>query len=97
MTGADRELASPGPTGDLNRAVAYASQTAQLCQVSEEILDQWSHEPGFLVIRHNGGQVVRIHRSALERWLEEYALGRNPRPFYSDEPPTAPVRRRVLR
>lgn len=73
------------------------AQAAQLCQVSEEILDQWSYEPGFPVIRRNGGHFVRIHRSALERWLEEYPLGRNPRPLYKDEPPAAPVRRRVRR
>ena len=72
------------------------AQAAELCQVSEEILDQWSYEPGFPVIRRNGGHFVRIHRT-LERWLEEYALGRNPRPLYSDEPPKAPVRRRVRR
>jgi hypothetical protein len=64
-----------------------------LCQVSEEILDQWSYEPGFPVIRRNGGHFVRIHRTALERWLEEFALGGNPRPVRRDDPP--PRSRRV--
>jgi hypothetical protein len=61
--------------------------------VSEEILDQWSYEPGFPVIRRNGGHFVRIHRTALERWLEEFALGSNPRPLRRDDPP--PRSRRV--
>jgi hypothetical protein len=73
------------------------AQAAQLCQVSEEILDQWSYEPGFPVIRRNGGHFVRIHRAALERWLEQFALGSNPGLLYSDSPPPAPVRRRVRR
>jgi hypothetical protein len=96
MTPEDRELSRPDwrPESPL---LLTRAQAAQLCQVSEEILDQWSYEPGFPVIRRNGGHFVRIHRKALERWLEEYALGRNPRPLYSDEPRTAPVRRRVRR
>ena len=69
------------------------AQAAQLCQVSEEILDQWSCEPGFPVIRRNGGHFVRIHRTALERWLEAFALGSNPRPVRRDDPP--PRSRRV--
>jgi len=89
----DRELSGPewrpGAPLLLTRA-----QAAQLCQVSEEILDQWSYEPGFPVIRRNSGHFVRIHRAALERWLEQFAVGANPRPLYSDEPPPAPVRRR---
>jgi hypothetical protein len=63
------------------------AQAAQLCQVSEEILDQWSYEPGFPVIRRNGGHFVRIHRTALERWLEQFALASNPRPYRDDPPP----------
>jgi hypothetical protein len=63
------------------------AQAAQLCQVSEEILDQWSYEPGFPVIRRNGGHFVRIHRTALERWLEQFALASNPRPLRRDDPP----------
>jgi hypothetical protein len=65
--------------------------------MSKEILDLWSHEPGFPVIRRKGGHFVRIHRAALERWLEQFALGTNPRPLYSDQPPPAPVRRRARR
>jgi hypothetical protein len=63
--------------------------------VSEEILDQWSYEPGFPVIRRNGGHFVGIHRAALQRWLEQFALGTNPGLLYSDAPPPATVRRRV--
>ena len=64
------------------------AQAAQLCQVSEEIIDQWSYEPGFPVIRRNGGHFVRIHRAALERWLEQYALASAPQPLrYADPPP----------
>jgi hypothetical protein len=73
------------------------AQAAQLCQVSEEILDQWSYEPGFPVIRRKGGHFVRIHRAALERWLEQFALGTNPGLLYSDDPWPGPVRRRVRR
>ena len=96
MTAEDRELSRldwrPESPLLLTRA-----QAARLCQVSEEILDQWSYEPGFPVIRRNGGHFVRIHRAALERWLEQYAVGMNPRSLYSDEAPPAPVRRRVRR
>jgi hypothetical protein len=91
----DRELARPARRPEAPLLLTRA-QAAQLCQVSEEILDQWSYEPGFPVIRRNGGHFVRIHRAALERWLEQFALGANPRPLYSDAPP-APVRRRARR
>src|SRR5215510_12185224 len=73
------------------------AQAAQLCQVSQEILDQWSYEPGFPVIRRNGGHFVRIHRAALERWLEQFALGTSPRSPYRDAPPSLAVRRRARR
>jgi hypothetical protein len=96
MTAEDSGLSRPDWRLELPLLLTRA-QAAWLCQVSEEILDQWSYEPGFPVIRRNGGHFVRIHRTALERWLEQYALGRNPRPLYSDEPPPAPVRRRVRR
>jgi hypothetical protein len=69
------------------------AQAAHLCQVSEEILDQWSYEPGFPVIRRNGGHFVRIHRTALERWLEQFALASNPPPLRRDDLP--PRSRRV--
>jgi hypothetical protein len=49
--------------------------------------NQWSYEPSFPVIRRNGGHFVRIHRAALERWLEEFALGTSPRSPYGDAPP----------
>ena len=96
MTAEDRELSRPewAPQAPL---LLTRAQAAQLCQVSEEILDQWSYEPGFPVIRRNGGHFVRIHRAALERWLEQFALGAHPRRLYSDEPPRAPVRRRARR
>jgi hypothetical protein len=96
MTTEDRELSRPGWPPEVPVLLTRA-QAAQLCQVSEEILDQWSYEPGFPVIRRNGGHFARIHRAALERWLEQFALGTNPRPLYSDEPPPAPVRRRARR
>ena len=96
MTGEDRELVRPDWRAEVPLLLTRA-QAAELCQVSEEILDQWSYEPGFPVIRRNGGHFVRIHRAALERWLEQYALARNPRPLYNDEPPRAPVRRGVRR
>jgi hypothetical protein len=48
-------------------------QAAELCQVSLEILDQWSHEPGFPVIRRDGGHFVRIVSTLLPRWLEDKA------------------------
>jgi hypothetical protein len=77
VTAEDRDLTRPDwrlePPLLLTRA-----QAAQLCQVSEEILDQWSYEPGFPVIRRNGewsyepgfpvirrngGHFVRVHRA----------------------------------
>ena len=85
----DRELSRPEWRPEAPLLLTRA-QAAQLCQVSEEILDQWSYEPGFPVIHRNGGHFVFIHRAALERWLEQFAVGANPRPLYSDEPPPAP-------
>jgi hypothetical protein len=71
------------------------AQAAQLCQVSEEILDQWSYEPDFPVIRRNGGHFVRIHRAGLERWLEQFAMATNARrPVAADPPPPRSARRR---
>jgi hypothetical protein len=96
MTPEDRELPRPGWPSE-SPVLLTRAQAARLCQVSEEILDQWSYEPGFPVIRRNGGHFVRIHRAALERWLEQFALGTTPRPLYSDEPPPARVRRRARR
>ena len=94
MTAQDRELSRPEWQVDSPLLLTRA-QAAQLCQVSEEILDQWSYEPGFPVIRRNGGHFVRIHRTALERWLEQFALGTNPGLLYSDAPPLGRGRRRV--
>jgi hypothetical protein len=48
-------------------------QAAELCQCSLDILELWSYEPGFPVVRRNGGHFVRIHRTALEDWLERFA------------------------
>jgi hypothetical protein len=96
VTAEDRDLTRPNwrlePPLLLTRA-----QAAQLCQVSEDILDQWSYEPGFPVIRRNSGHFVRVHRAALERWLEQFALGTNPGSLYSDNPRPGTVRRPVRR
>ena len=64
MTAGDPELSRPDwrPESPL---LLTRAQAAQLCQVSEEILDQWSYEPGFPVIRRNGGHFVRIHRGTV--------------------------------
>jgi hypothetical protein len=96
VTAEDRDLNRPDWQVDSPLLLTRA-QAARLCQVSEEILDQWSYEPGFPVIRRNGGHFVRIHRTALERWLEQFALGTNPGLLYHDAPPPAPVRHRVRR
>ena len=90
----DRELSRPEWRPEAPLLLTRA-QAAQLCQVSEEILDQWSYEPGFPVIRRNGGHFVRIHRAALERWLEQYALASAPRPLRHDDPPPRPRRARA--
>lgn len=66
-------------------------QAAEWCQVSLEILDQWSYEPGFPVLRRP--RFVRIHRGELEQWLAERARESNPRPVY--EVPQPPRRRRA--
>src|SRR5215469_13097566 len=97
MTAEERQLSRPEWRVESPPLLLTRAQAAQLCQVSEEILDQWSYEPGFPVIRRNGGHFVRIHRAALERWLERFALGTSPRSPYSDAPPTLAVRRRVRR
>jgi hypothetical protein len=94
VTAEDRDLTRPDWRVE-SPLLLTTAQAAQLCQVSEEILDQWSYEPGFPVIRRNGGHFVRIHRTALERWLEQFALGTTPGLRYSDAPPPAPVRRRA--
>jgi hypothetical protein len=92
VTAEDRELSRPDWL--INSPVLLTrAQAAQLCQVSQEILDQWSYEPGFPVIRRNGGHFVRIHRTALERWLEQFALASNSRALRRDDPP--PRARRV--
>jgi hypothetical protein len=96
VTAEDRDLARPDWRVESPLLLTRA-QAAQLCQVSQEILDQWSYEPGFPVIRRNGGHFVRIHRAALERWLEEFALGTSPGSPYSVAPPPLPDRRRVRR
>jgi hypothetical protein len=96
VTTEDRDFARPDWRVESPLLLARA-QAAHLCQVSEEILDQWSYEPGFPVIRRNGGHFVRIHRAALERWLEQFALGKSPELLFSDNPRTGPVRRRVRR
>jgi hypothetical protein len=96
VTGEDRDLARPDWRVE-SPLLLTRVQAAQLCQVSQEILDQWSYEPGFPVIRRNGGHFVRIHRAALERWLEEFALGTSPASPYSVAPSPLPDRRRVPR
>ena len=96
MTEEGRQLSPPERRGESPLLLTRA-QAAELCQVSQEILDQWSYEPGFPVIRRNGGHFVRIHRAALERWLEQFAVGTNQALLYSDGPPPAPVHRRVRR
>jgi len=70
-------------------------QAAEWCQVSPDILDQWTYEPGFPVLRRPGGHFVRIHRGALERWLEEKATASNPQPVYQlPDPPRRRTRQR---
>ena len=53
-------------------------QAADMCQVGVDRIREWSHEPGFPVIRSS--QMVRIHAKLLEKWLEEKAAAANPRP-----------------
>jgi excisionase family DNA binding protein len=69
-----------------------AEQAAEWCQVSREMIDEWSHEPGFPVIRRP--RFVRIHREALDKWLEQRAIETNPEPVY--ELPTQPRRSRAV-
>lgn len=65
-----------------------AEQAAEWCQVSREIIDQWSYEPGFPVIRRP--RFVRIHREELDKWLAERARSTNPEPVHMA--PVAPRR-----
>lgn len=53
-------------------------QAAAVAQVSEDRIDDWSHRPGFPVIRD--GQLVRIHAAELDAWLRAEALKTNARP-----------------
>jgi len=64
-------------------------QAATWCQVSREIMDDWATQPGFPVIRRP--RFVRIHREALDKWLEQRAIASNPEPSY--EVPVSPRRR----
>jgi excisionase family DNA binding protein len=66
-------------------------QAAEWCQVSREIIDMWTHEPGFPVIRRP--RFVRIHREALDEWLKQRALETNPQPTYSLPVPPRRTRR----
>lgn len=68
-------------------------QAAEWCQVSLPVLDEWTYEPGFPILRRPGGHFVRIHRAELERWLAERARQSNPPPVY--EVPVPPRRRRA--
>jgi hypothetical protein len=67
-------------------------QAAEWCQVSANVLDEWSFEPGFPVLRRPGGHFVRIHRLELEKWLAARARATNPQPLY--EEPRPPRRQR---
>lgn len=49
------------------------SQASELCQVGIDRMREWSHEPGFPVIRTS--QQVRIHRELLNEWLKKRARG----------------------
>jgi hypothetical protein len=64
-------------------------QAAEWCQVSLNILDEWTYEPGFPVLRRSSGHFVRIHRLELEKWLAERATESNPRPLYEEPLPAA--------
>jgi len=68
-------------------------QAAELCQVSLPVLDEWTYEPGFPIIRRPGGHFARIHRGALERWLEDKATSANPQPVYEALRPPRRARR----
>lgn len=68
-------------------------QAAEWCQVSLPVLDEWTYEPGFPILRRPGGHFVRIHREELAQWLAERARQSNPRPVY--EVPEPPRRRRA--
>jgi hypothetical protein len=43
-------------------------QAAAKCQISTPLLDEWTHRPGFPVIRR-GTHFVRIHARLLDEWL----------------------------
>jgi hypothetical protein len=92
VTEEGRQLSPPARRGE-SPLLLTRPQAAELCQVSQEILDQWSYEPGFPVIRRNGGHFVLIHRAALERWLEKFAVGTNQGLLYGGASPPAAVRR----
>jgi hypothetical protein len=70
-------------------------QACALCQVSPEILTEWSRLPGFPAIRRSGGHFLRIHRTALAAWLEEFALRGGQAVPQRDLPPERPRRLRA--
>jgi excisionase family DNA binding protein len=70
------------------------AQACRLLQVSSEILNEWSHEPGFPAIRRSGGHFLRISRRALEAWVEEFARNGGRSLPARDLPPERPRRLR---
>jgi hypothetical protein len=73
------------------------SQAAAVCQVSEEIIDQWAALPGFPAIKRSGGHFVRIHRLELQHWLAEFSLRGGQSTASRDLPPEHPRRLRTAR
>ena len=53
-------------------------QAAALCQVSRDMVYQWTRQPGFPTVR--GPHQVRIHARLFQEWLERRALEANSEP-----------------
>lgn len=53
-------------------------QAAEVCQVGRPVIDTWSHQPGFPVIRD--GRIVRIPLDQLREWLAARAAQTNAQP-----------------
>jgi hypothetical protein len=81
---------SPPPPPPEEPLLLTREQAAALCNVSLDILDSWSQEPGFPVIRRP--RFVRVHRQELDLWLRQQAIATNP-PEVVEVMPPLPARR----
>lgn len=64
-----------GSDGQMEVLLLTTQQVAQMCQVSDDKVLEWSRQPGFPAIR--GKHQVRIHARLFLEWLEKRARDEN--------------------